>query len=147
MGLKNVDLPKLTALSGSEFATCEALERITLPSVVDMPTGGTFMGCISLRYVDFPKIVRITNNAFNKCGALTVLILRVNQVVQVAGSTTFTNSGLVNGAGYIYVPAAQIEAYRADSSWSTYGVQFRALEEYTLDGTTTGALDEVKIGA
>ena len=34
---------------------------------------------------------------------------------------------------------------QAATNWSTYAAQFRALEDYTVDGTTTGELDETKI--
>jgi hypothetical protein len=31
------------------------------------------------------------------------------------------------------------------TNWTTFSAQFRALEDYTVDGTTTGELDESKI--
>lgn len=41
--------------------------------------------------------------------------------------------------------AALVDSYKAATNWSTYADQIRALEDYTVDGTTTGALDETKI--
>lgn len=38
-----------------------------------------------------------------------------------------------------------VDTYKADTNWSTYAAQFRALEDYTVDGTITGELDESKI--
>lgn len=52
---------------------------------------------------------------------------------------------IANGTGYIYVPSALIEQYKVAENWSTYASQFRALEDYTVDGTITGELDETKI--
>jgi hypothetical protein len=49
--------------------------------------------------------------------------------------------------GYIYVPRKLINKYLSDSNWSTQMAsdRFRILEEYTVDGTLTGALDYIKI--
>ena len=41
--------------------------------------------------------------------------------------------------------AALVDSYKAATNWSTYADQIRALEDYTVDGTTTGALDETKV--
>ena len=52
---------------------------------------------------------------------------------------------IASGAGYIYVPAALVDSYKVATNWSTYAAQFRALEDYTVDGTTMGELDPNKI--
>ena len=46
---------------------------------------------------------------------------------------------------YIYVPSALIDSYKAATNWTTFSTQFRALENYTLDGTINGLLDPSKI--
>lgn len=51
----------------------------------------------------------------------------------------------MSGTGYIYVPRALVDTYKAATNWSTIADQFRALEDYTVDGTITGELDESKI--
>ena len=44
------------------------------------------------------------------------------------------------------MPRALIEEYKADANWSSFElIQFRALEDYTVDGTIMGELDETKI--
>ena len=60
-------------------------------------------------------------------------------------TNAFTGTPIASGTGYIYVPAVLIDSYKAATNWSTYAAQFRALEDYTVDGTTTGELDETKI--
>lgn len=50
-----------------------------------------------------------------------------------------------SGTGYIYVPAASVDVYKNVGGWKAYAAQFRALEDYTVDGTITGELDESKI--
>ena len=72
--------------------------------------------------------------------SITALVLR--------GSAVPTLSGVLYWSGnikYIYVPAALVDSYKVATNWSTYEAKFRALEDYTVDGTTTGDLDETKI--
>jgi hypothetical protein len=38
-----------------------------------------------------------------------------------------------------------VDEYKAATNWSTYAGRIRALEDYTVDGTITGELDESKI--
>ena len=34
------------------------------------------------------------------------------------------------GTGYIYVPAAMVDAYKAATNWAKYADQIRAIEDY-----------------
>jgi hypothetical protein len=52
---------------------------------------------------------------------------------------------IASGTGYIYVPAARVNNYKSATYWKDYAAQIRALEDYTVDGTITGALDPNKI--
>lgn len=81
------------------------------------------------------------------CSKLTALVLRnPSQVVTlVSGSNFLASTPIKSGTGYIYVPSALVDSYKAATNWSTYAAQFRALEDYTVDGTTTGELDPTKI--
>lgn len=48
--------------------------------------------------------------------------------------------------GYIYIPRALVgDIYKYAANWSVFAAQFRSLEDYTVDGTITGELDESKI--
>jgi hypothetical protein len=42
----------------------------------------------------------------------------------------FTSTPIADGTGYIYVPAALVDTYKADSNWSVYENQIRAIEDY-----------------
>ena len=117
-----------------------------------------FYNCSSLTTVDLPAATSVGANAFNSCYSLTTLILRnTTKVCTLSNTNAFTNCyhyyGTVNSKynpdglqdGYIYVPASLIDDYKTATNWSTLATQFRALEDYTVDGTTTGELDESKI--
>ena len=104
-----------------------------------------FDSCSSLTAVDFSAATSIGDYAFNACSALTTLILRSETMCTLSSTYTFTGTPIKSGTGYIYVPRALVDSYKTATNWSTYANQFRALEDYTVDGTITGALDESKI--
>ena len=63
----------------------------------------------------------------------------------LSNTSAFNSTPITFGTGYIYAPRALVDSYKAATNWSTYADQICALEDYTVDGTTTGALDETKI--
>jgi hypothetical protein len=80
------------------------------------------------------------------CSKFTTLILRnTTQIVTLNKTNAFADTPIASGTGYIYVPSALVDSYKAATNWSSYANQFRALEDYTVDGTTTGELDSTKI--
>lgn len=92
-----------------------------------------------------PNLTQIQGNAFGGCQNLIALTLRGNTLVTLTAASTFNNTPIKDGTGYIYVPRALLEDYKVATNWSAYANQFRALEDYTVDGTITGELDESKI--
>lgn len=104
-----------------------------------------FYYCSALTTADFQVATSINGNAFYGCSKLTVLILRSETMCTLSNTSAFDGTPIKSGTGYIYVPRALVDSYKAATSWSTYANQFRALEDYTVDGTITGALDESKI--
>jgi hypothetical protein len=91
-----------------------------------------------------PAATSIGESAFYECSALVTVILR-SPTLASGGYGIFSTTPISSGTGYIYVPSALVDSYKAASNWKTYANQFRALEDYTVDGTITGALDPTKI--
>lgn len=84
--------------------------------------------------------------AFRYCAALTALIIEKSDAIcTLANINAFDNTPIASGTGCIYVPSALVDTYKANSVWLTFANQFRALEDYTVDGTITGELDASKI--
>ena len=83
-------------------------------------------------------------SVFDRCKALKAVVLRSELGVCTASSDPLI-SNQSGGVCYIYVPSALIEQYKVATNWTVYASQFRVLEDYTVDGTITGALDESKI--
>lgn len=79
------------------------------------------------------------------CSSLIAFVNRCTEGVPGLAGTNFAKTPIGSGTGYIYVPRTLVDSYKAATNWSTYADQFRALEDYTVDGTVTGDLDETKI--
>ena len=148
-------LPVVETLGEGVFRSCRALVTVKLPTLRTIASM-TFIDCSALKTADFSSLTSIGTSAFLRCGRLTALILRgqtrcsvqnnsLNNCYHLTGTTNsnYNPDGLKDG--YIYVPAALVDSYKTASNWSTYATQFRALEDYTVDGTITGELDESKI--
>lgn len=139
----------ITTIRNNAFMACTSLKNVVFTKVTRL-NPYSFSGCTALESVDLgynPSTSSqsdILANAFNSCSKLQTLILRrTNKQWYLSGSLTGTM--IASGTGYIYVPSALVEGYKTASNWKTYANQFRALEDYTVDGTTTGALDPNKI--
>lgn len=154
--LTAVNFPVATSIGRTAFQSCRALTTVNFPAVTSIESEA-FEGCNLLPAVDLPATTSIGSEAFFDCYRLTALILRSETMCTLSNTNAFTNCHHFNGKqhsthnpeglkdGYIYVPRALVDSYKAATNWSTYASQFRALEDYTVDGTTAGALDESKI--
>ena len=143
--LTAADFPLVTRINQNTFYGCGTLNAVVFPKASGVENS-SFQNCSELITADFPVATSISRQAFYGCSKLVSLILRKNNLCTLSDTNALTNTPIASGTGYIYVPSAQIEKYRgATGNWSTYAAQFRALEDYTVDGTTTGALDESKI--
>lgn len=143
--LVTVNLPNVTTLGAYAFYQCSNLETFTLPKLTTISTQTWYM-CPKLEYADCGQLNSITAQTFNSCSALKSLILRkTSSICTLSNANGVSGSGIGKGTGYIYVPSALIETYKTATNWSTFANQFRALEDYTVDGTVTGELDESKI--
>lgn len=137
--------PLATYINSNGFEDCTNLTEVEFPNVTEIGSYA-FDGCTSLKKVDFIKIAKIGYRAFCNCTALEALIMRSGKIVDL-NTYVFEGASFANGTGYIYVPKALIDSYKAATRWSTYAERFRALEDYTLDGTVLAPLDESKINA
>ena len=127
--LKNVNVPEVTTFGYNVFASCTSLEEIAIPKAAIIASK-LFNLCSKLKKVDASVAKTIEASAFNNCSALEALILRNDTMVTLANVNAFSGSGVTSGTGYIYVPRALVDTYKADSKWSTYANQFRAIEDY-----------------
>ena len=145
ISLTTVNFTVATSIGNGAFYSCSSLTTVDSPSASSIGDS-VFDSCSSLTTVDFPSASSIGNTAFKSCSNLKSLLLRGNMVCTLSSKNAFDSTPIASGTGYIYVPSALIEQYKAATNWSTLAAQFRALEEYTVDGTITGELDPSKVG-
>lgn len=143
--LTNINLPKVSNINGLGLAGCSVLTKVVFPSVTTLGIC-IFQNCPAIETADFHKPVSFGSAVFDGCAKFKQLILRGDTLSSLSDSQVLANTPISNKAdGYIYVPRALIDSYKAATNWSNHATQFRALEDYTVDGTTTGELDPTKI--
>ena len=154
--LTTADFPAVTSIGAYAFENCSALTDVDFPLVTNIGIDA-FYHCRALTIASFSSTVEVFPYAFEDCNRLTALILRSETICTLKNTNAFSKCYHILGTknstynpngdkdGYIYVPSALIDSYKAAANWSTYAAQFRALEDYTVDGTTTGELDPNKI--
>ncbi len=136
--------PLVENVLSNAFRYCIRLETVRLDSLTSLAQNA-FQGCSNLSVADLGIVQSVNSGTFNNCGSLKSVILRKTSMTTLASSYAFASTPIESGTGYIYVPATLVDTYKAATNWSTYAAQFRALEDYTVDGTVTGELDESKI--
>ena len=158
-------IPQLDTSKGTNFnemlSGCSSLTSIPqLDTSKGTNLSNTFSSCTRLTKIDI-KHYNISNTSYSKytcsyCHSLKALIIRSFGANYILNSNAFNNAyhmlGIIDATynpngdhdGYVYVPRDMIDILSAETNWST--LQFRALEDYTLDGTTTGEFDDTKAG-
>ena len=147
------DIENVTDISYM-FYKCESLQSVVLDtsSVTNMKY--TFYCCEKLKKIDITHYAissvfyYYSDYCFANCSNLEALIIRSFGKTYGLDESSFQNSkkmyGL-NGQGYIYVPRDMIDILENSVSyWKQF--TFRALEDYTLDGTCWGEFDDAKAG-
>ena len=127
--LETIDLPNATGTIGTYFGySCAKLTAVNLPKVTGF-NSYAFQSASAIEMVDLPMCGSISNYGFRYCSNLKTLILRkTDGICTLGGSSAFVSSAIASGKGYIYVPSALIEDYKAASNWSKYAERFRTIE-------------------
>ena len=162
--LTEINNDSVTRISNSAFSSNSYITKLNLPSVTFIGEYG-FSHCRNLSEVNIPNVTALKNQALYRCPLskldlhravtiysdalngtnLTTLILRSTSYSTLDSSGAINGTPISKGTGYIYVPSTMIEYYKVRQNWKYHAAQFRALEDYTVDGTITGELDETKI--
>lgn len=143
--ITSISLPNCKTLAQRAFSACYQLESVYLPKVTSIGQY-CFGSTKKMTVYDLPALTSIGVAAFQYNDGVKSLILRNTETVcTLAGSLAYNNDMFAAGTAFIYVPAALLDTYTTATNWVRYATQFRALEDYTVDGTITGELDESKI--
>lgn len=145
-----VILDGVTVIGGNAFNGCSNLEYIKFPQSLITISSFALGGCSKLQSVDLQNVTFFADNAFNSALLLKTLKVNVkttfggnalrnskietlvltNDNMSVLQGTLGTNTPIVDGTGYIYVPANLLEDYKSATNWVTYADQFRAIEDH-----------------
>lgn len=118
--------PNVTKLGASAFYNCSKLSEIKLSLTSSVPSSG-FYKCTSLTKADLGEATAIDSSGFAYCTALETVILRKTDAVVTLNSAGFSNA---NFDGFVYVPAALVDSYKAASNWTVHASRIRAIEDY-----------------
>lgn len=126
--LTTVNFPNAISISVGAFQYCTGFITVSFPNVTSIGNYGFRYS--SLTTADFPKVTSIGSNTFYSDENLTTLVLRdTTQVCKLSGPS-FQYTPIESGSGYIYVPSALVDSYKAATNWVTYADQIRAIEDY-----------------
>lgn len=127
------------------FYLCNTIITAAFPAAVEVGNQAFFL-CQNLTRVDLSSAASIGTSAFSSCSKLSSLIIRSTVLCALSSANALNSTPIKSGKGYIYVPAALVDSYKKATNWTTYANQFRAIEDYTVDGTLNGEMDWEKMG-
>ena len=151
VGLSELYLPACTSVGGTAICYCNSLVKVDLPSCTSLGTyafrdnkllasvslnslktlsQNALYNCGSLKKISLPNVTTINASAFNGSASFETIILGASSVATLANTNAFTGTKIASGSGYIYVPSALVDSYKAASNWSSFASQIRAIEDY-----------------
>lgn len=141
---------KLYSVGTSAFCGCTSLKKCKLHFQEDTTTvcgDSAFYDCTLLETIDFLNFYgALGGSLFSGCNNLKAILFRTEIMVPSemdSWGQPFAYSPVETGTCYIYVASKLLSDYQF--KWPNIANQFRALEDYTVDGTVDGELDETKI--
>lgn len=118
-------------IDNSTFYMCYGLERLTMSNALTSIGEGAFRNCTGLIYVEcFDKLTSIGNRTFQDTAIETFIIRRTTP--PSLNTTSFLNTPIASGTGYIYVPDEAINTYKSATNWSTYASQIKPISELNM---------------
>lgn len=120
---------RVTTVGAYAFQNCSSLTSVSFPNVTSIGDYA-FNAANKLAKADLPKVTSIGQHGFSAANALEALILRNTEKVCSLGSDAVSYTKISSGSGYIYVPAALVDSYKAAANWKNYADQIRAIEDY-----------------
>jgi hypothetical protein len=146
----------------SIYSNCKNAKRVSVLNLKNTPSlWWAFNECNALEkteFTDWNMIVSEQSGTFKNCHSLKAIVIRSFGANKEFNSNNLAGCYHFDGTvdetynpngdkdGYFYVPRANVEELKAATGWSLFGDQIRALEDYTEDGTTTGALKTAEMG-
>lgn len=141
-GLTSVTIPdSVTSIGYDAFGYCTGLILVTIGNSVTNIGDYAFEGCTCLASVTIPdSVTSIGDYAFGDCTGLTDVIVEGDTVKTLVSSSTFGDTPIYDGTGYIYIKpsstdvdeATLVEEYKKATNWSIYVDQIKPFSEYSI---------------
>lgn len=124
--LTGISLPSVESIGVCAFLSCTKLTSVSVPAIKTIYRSA-FSSCSALTSIDLHGVTSIAAMAFYCCTNLTTVILRnASQVCALGDINVFDSTALAQ----VFVPAAMVDAYKADSRWSRHASKILAIEDY-----------------
>ena len=153
--VETINLPLLTYI-GNDNNLGSKVEHLVLPKLISLSSYS-----ISRNQgfsLDLPVIAKIPSTAISSQNLRALILRNTEKIVTIVSNglrLPYHIEGTVNSTynpngdkdGYIYVPRMFLSDddetldYRRATNWTVYAEQFRALEDWTVDGTVDGEMD------
>lgn len=129
--LATLNTPNVNILGAQAITNTKLTEFvITTPTALRLSASQCFRNNSVLAKVDFKNVLLFGTYTFQLCPALITVIIRNGTEVPRVSSNSFSGTPVASGTGYIYVPSAMVDAYKAATNWSAHADQIRAIEDY-----------------
>ena len=141
--LTSITFPaSLRTIGQYAFQHCEALQTLTIDEGVTAINYGAFQYCYQLREVDLPATLTTINGyAFDYCDQLQKMTLPM-------GAVPFKSTQSFNSSLILFVPAAMLEEYRANSYTKDQRLAVLGIAtQFNLTTTAGGQLQDQMIAA
>ena len=110
------------------FSYCTSLERVEFSNKISIIPEGCFGTCSNLKYFKcYQSVSSVGYNAFGNTALETFIIRRTTP--PSLNTTSFKNTPIAGGTGYIYVPDEAINTYKSATNWSAYSEQIKGVSE------------------
>ena len=117
----------VTSIVNDAFNYCYSLTSIDIPNSVTSIGEHAFYGCSGLTSVTIGNGIESTGfYVFQDCTSLTSVTVNATTPPDL-GADVFDNTPIESGTGYIYVPAASVNAYKSAIGWSDYASRITAI--------------------
>ena len=124
--LTGISLPSVESIGVCAFLSCTKLTSVSIPAIKSI-SRSAFSSCTALASIDLHDVTSIAAMAFYCCTNLTTVILRdESQGCALGDINVFDSTALAQ----VFVPAAMVDAYKADSRWSKHASKILAIEDY-----------------
>lgn len=128
ISLKNINIDSAKSIGTRAFQGCYSITNAYCPNVSSVGAHA-FHDCISMRSFIGPNVSTIDEEALRGCVSLMCVRLDNSDIVTLSQWTTFWETPIQYGAGYIYVNDELVDSYKSATNWVAYADKIKPISE------------------